>query len=144
MLSRKQHDVEGISLPDEWTNEFTGLLNSIYKDECNRANKSFYILGFTYPNEVLLAISFMDDQDMNALPVTLIISADLKEGQKAKKLLDTLIDSVGVFFDSHFGNTEGNDYNTSWSNETFRNIEIFYQVSRENILLTLKADELLK
>lgn len=143
MLSRKEHDVEGITLPDEWTKEFTDLLNSTYKDEISKQGKSFFVLGFTYPDEVVMAISFMDERDMNALPVTLVVSADLKEGQKAKELLNTLIDSVGVFFDSHFSG-EGSDYNTNWSNETFKNIEIFYQVSRENILLTLKANQLLK
>ena len=102
MLPRKKHDVEGITLPDEWTKEFTDLLNSTYKDEINKQGKSFFVLGFTYPDEVVMAISFMDERDMNALPVTLVVSADLNEGQKAKELLDTLIDSVGVFFDSHF------------------------------------------
>ncbi len=144
MVPRKQHDVEGILLPDEWTKEFTDLLNSIYKDESNKLGKSFFILGFTYPSEVILAISFMDEKDINALPVTLVVSADLKEGQQAKKLLDTLIDSVGVFFDSYFAGSEGSDYHTTWTSETFKNIEVFYQVSRENILLTLKANELLK
>lgn len=142
MLSRKQQDVEGLSLPEEWTKEFTELLNSIYKDECNRQGKSFYVLGFTYPDEVVLGISFMDDKDMIAIPVTLVLSADLEEGQKPKKLLDTLIDSVGVFFDHHFQNEA--DYNTKWTSETFKNVEIHYQVSRENILLTIKANELLK
>ena len=144
MLSRKQHDLEGLVLPDEWTKEFTDLLNSIYKDECTRQGKSFFVLGYTYPEEVLMGISFMEEDDLNAIPVTLVVSADLKEGQKAKKLLDTLIDSVGVFFDSYFSNSESSDYNTNWSSETFKNVEIFYQVSRENILLTLKANELLK
>jgi len=144
MQSRKHQDLDGIILPEEWSKEFTGLLNSIYKDECNRQNKSFFVLGYTYPDEVVMAISFMDDADLAAIPVTLVVSADLKEGQKAKKLLDTLIDSVGVFFDHYFHNAEESEYNTNWTSETFKNVEIFYQVSRENILLTLKANELLK
>ena len=98
----------------------------------------------TFPAEVVLAVSLVNKKDDNAAPVTYHVSTDLNEKIKADKVVDNLVDSVGIFFDSYFEDPNWNDFFSKWEETEFKGIKIYYKISRENVGLTLLADQILE
>jgi len=144
MHSRKIQGQEHNKLPLDWLNELSELLNTTYREQCDKKNKSFLVLGHTFPNEVVLIVSFLDEGSLSSIPITLVLSADVDEKTKSDKLLEVLVEFVGIFFDQVFSIEDWDDYNSNWEMEIVKKYEIHYLISRENILLTMKADEILK
>ena len=144
MLSRKEQEKKPLSLPKEWSDKVQHLLESIYLDKIEKVGKTFEIYGLTYPDEVYIAISLVHREDELVTPVSYLMSADLVEGQKAQKLIDTLIDSVGVFFDGYFASSDWDEYEATWTEAEFKGENFHYCVSRENIGFSIIADELLE
>ncbi len=144
MHSRKLQDQEYNKLPSDWLSDLRELLNTTYREQCEKENKSFLVLGHTFPNEVVLVVSFLDERSLTSIPITLVLSADVDEKTKSDKLLEVLVEFVGIFFDQVFSNEDWNEYNSNWETEIVKKYEIHYLISRENILLTMKADEILK
>lgn len=144
MHSRKDQNQELIKLPHDWLADLGELLNATYKEHCNKKNKSFLVLGHTFPDEVVLIVSFLDEKTLGSIPITLILSADLDEKNKSEELLEVLVEFIGIFFDQVFSQDEWDDYNPIWEMEEIKGCKIHYMISRENILLSLKAEEFLK
>jgi hypothetical protein len=143
MHSRKDQDKPLIKLPNDWLTELGELLNTTYKDFCDKKNKSFLVLGHTYPDEVVLIVSFLDEKSLGSIPITLILSADLNGKNKSDELLEVLVEFIGIFFDQAFSVEEWDDYNSNWEMDEIKGIKFYFTVSRENILLTIKANEIL-
>lgn len=144
MHSRKDQNQDLIKLPNDWLRNLGELLNSTYKDQCDKKNKSFLVLGHTFPNEVVLITSFLDEKSLGSIPITLALSADLDEKNNSEKLLEVLVEFIGIFFDQVFSSEEWDDYNPNWEMEEIKDLKIYFTVSRENILLTIKANEILE
>jgi len=144
MLSRKEHNTQGITLPDEWTQKVTDLLNSVYYAECKEYNKRFHAFGQVFEDELLLIVSFANNADATSLPVTCFLSLDLSQNAKPTKEIDNLLDISGMIFDSVFSDKSWSDYDELWSEHSHKGITFFYKTSRENISMTLLADEILK
>jgi hypothetical protein len=144
MHSRKIQDQEFNKLPSNWLNDLTELLNTTYREQCEKKNKSFLVLGHTFPNEVVLVISFLDERSLSSIPITLVLSADVDDKTKSDNLLEVLVEFVGIFFDQVFSKEDWDEYNSNWEMEIVKKYEIHYLISRENILLSMKADEILK
>lgn len=144
MHSRKDQNQDLTKLPNNWLRDLGELLNSTYKDQCDKKNKSFLVLGHTYPDEVVLIVSFLDEKSLGSIPVTLILSADLDEKNKSDELLEVLVEFIGIFFDQVFSSEEWDDYNPNWEMEEIKDLKIYFTVSRENILLTIKANGILE
>ena len=144
MLSRKDHTEKGIPLPESWCKNLEETLKEVYEDKKQNSKKTFCVQGFTYPNEVLAAVSFFDSENDNMIPVTVILSADLSESEGSESLLKSIIDSFGVLFDEVFSQEDWNDYYADWRELKAKKKTLFYQITRENLKLTQIADELLK
>lgn len=144
MLSRKTQSEHGILLPEEWRENLEGLLISLYKDKGTVEDKTFEVFGFTYPNEVILLVSLIDQKDSTNLPITYKVSADLKDKEDPKKVINILVDSIGVFFDHVLNTPNWRDYDATWEETEAKGLKIFISSSRENVALTIRADELLK
>jgi len=147
MFRRVESDSKALVIPSEWTNKFKQTLLKIYGDKCLKDDKTFEIYAFTYPEEVLLIVSYLG-LDQNVLPVTLSLSADLNGNENPEKTLDILCDSVGIFYDHYFAVSENSDeifdeYSVDWEKEEIKNIEVHFKVTRENVGLTLAANQLL-
>jgi hypothetical protein len=148
MFSRLDHDIPAVLFPKEWSDELKQVLLNIYGDKCIKDEKTFEIFGFSYPNEALVIISYVG-LDKFETPVTLFISADLNEGTEAKKTVDTMFDSAGIFFDSYFAKDADledeiwDEYVLDWEEADFGSDKIFYKVTRENVALTMEANRLL-
>lgn len=142
MHSRKQHDSEGVPFSNELVEEISEILNFVYRDKCELQNKQIEVFGRTYETEILMAVSLTDKDDESSIPATYIVSADL-ESSKKDIVLDAIVDSAGMFLEQILSDPNWNDYNANWSEETVKGININYQITRENIKLSLLADQLL-
>lgn len=144
MLSRKEHSTQGQKLPTQFEEKIQGLLMANYQDKYNGESHTFEVHGFTYPTEVVLMASLVNINDEMLAPVTYHVSADLEESTKMDQLLDTLVDSIGVFFDQYFAEPGWNDFQTSWQDFNFKNTDLYYKATRENVGISLQADLLLR
>lgn len=144
MLSRKNRIDAPTYLPEEWREEVKNLLDGIYKAELLNLNKTFIVHGASYVDEICIAVSLLDRNDALTSPVAYKMSADLEKETNAKKIIAGLVDSVGVFFDQYFATAEWSDYQTRWEETEFSKLKFHYQISRENIALSIIGDELLK
>ncbi len=130
-------------MPEQWCTQVRNTLNSSYAVECKKHKRSFDVHGETHPDEVVIAISFLDPEHPTAIPVTYFVSADLAGSAPAQKILDALVDSAGIFFDQYFATPDWNEYFGDWTEGEIRNVDFFYLVNRDNVRLSLMADELL-
>jgi len=144
MLARLEHAVEGADLPDEWKEELQDILESTYQDQRIAQNKNFFVYGKIYSNELLLIVSLYSKDDPTAIPTSCFLSADMQEKSPARKILNALVDATGIFLDSYFQDENWDEYQVQWTKEETKKVSFYYKVTRENIPLTLEANELLK
>ena len=132
-------------LPSEWQENFIRVLTEAYADQADKDGKLFDVQGLIYPKEFVVIVSYMDQNDDYAAPITLFISHDIIEDQKQmKKALQNVSDLVGEIFDDIFATKDWNDYTPDWTENPFRENVFYYKVTRENITLSLQAEQLLK
>ncbi len=142
MLSRKDSPFL-IDLPIEWVDKVTELLQDSYRQQLADEGRVFEVYGKIYKGEVLVIASLVNPTEELAIATTYFVSMDLEDGQDHTKLLDSLVDSIGAFFDVFFATKDWMDYQDQWQSEKFKDLDIFYKINRENIGLTIKADQLL-
>ncbi len=147
MFSRNDHETQAVLFPKEWGESLKQILLNIYGEHCIKDEKTFEVYGFSYPTEALMIISYAG-LDKYEAPVTLFVSSDLDEKTDTDKIMDTMFDSAGVFFDSYFARAEDEDeiwdeYVLDWEESEFGSDKIFYKVTRENVGLSMQADLLL-
>ena len=107
--ARKEQERAPSFLPLPWALQLRDLLQENYSPQ----KKIFKVFGLTYPNEVLLAISLVDEKG-HAIPVTYLASCDLSSESQQSKIVDKLVDSAGFFFDAYFESGESFEYIPSW------------------------------
>ena len=142
MLSRKETPFL-IDLPNEWVDSVYELMQSTYQKKLSEKGLDFKIFGKLYKSELLMIASLVDPNNDVALPTSYFVSIDLDEGQDHTKLLNTLVDSIGAFFDQFFADDSWMDYQDLWKDEKFKDLDLFVKVTRENVELSIKADQLL-
>ena len=146
-LARKPQSEDPIELPLSWRESVQEILTQSFQSECEAHGLSFDVVGATFPDELLLCFSLVDPDKPEIAPCTLMLSADIKESTAPKKLLKTLIDQAGVFFENFFATNEEEKhelYQARWLDEKHA-AQIFYaKVSRENVRLTLEANRWLE
>ncbi|MBY0415920.1 MAG: hypothetical protein K2Q18_17240 [Bdellovibrionales bacterium] len=147
MFSRLEHDSPAVLFPKDWADGLKQILLNIYGEHCIKSDKTFEVYGFSYPSEVLLVIAYAG-LDKFETPVTLFLSSDLSNKTNTDKIMNTMFDSAGVFFDSFFAVEENedeiwDDYVLDWQDADFGSDKIFYKVTRENVGLSMQADLLL-
>jgi hypothetical protein len=148
MFARLDHEVTPVIFPKEWSENVKQTLLSLYGDKCIKDDRTFEIFTFTYPNELLLIISYTS-LDKLVAPITLFLSSNLEEKKDPKKAMNVLFDAVGVFFDSFFATRTSesdvwDEYIYEWQEADFAKQQIFYKVTRENIALSMEAEALLQ
>lgn len=147
MFSRLNHETKAVLFPKDWADGLKQILLNIYGEQAIKNEKTFEVFGFSYPTEALLVVSYIG-LDKFETPVTLFLSTELNDKVKADKIMDTMFDSAGVFFDSYFATEENedeiwDDYVLDWQDAEFGSDKVFYKVTRENVALTMQADALL-
>lgn len=146
MLARKKSSKSGKTLPQDWVESLSRLLNETYKSECKQNGRYFDVYGQAYPEEFLLVVSYLSEQDEYLAPVTLFLSSEPEQignEEKVKETQKNFIDLVGLFFDEIFADEEWNEFEASWQEVSHKNQNYFYKISRENINATIEANRLL-
>jgi hypothetical protein len=132
------------SLPGEWTEELTRVLTDTYFQQSEKDNRFFHVYGEIYEKEFVVVISYLHHDDHLMSPISLFLSHDVVEDSKKFKLvLKNLIDLSGLIFDDVFSSSDWNEYVLTWTSNEYRDHEFFYKITRENISLTLQAEEFL-
>jgi len=143
MLSRKDQQSPGKAVPGQWCEKLENVLKENYRNQIQSLGKKIEVYALTYENELFLAASLVESIDTSTSPVTLSLSIDLDEKSEPKDILDNLVNSMAIFFDEYFSTPNWDDYSTIWSEATHEKQKFYYQVTRENIGLTIKANQLL-
>ncbi len=63
--------------------------------------------------------------------------------QKPEALLKAMVDALGVRFDDYFADPEWMEFHDAWQVLQVGKVEMFTKSNRENIALTLKANQIL-
>jgi len=144
MLSRKNDLSVGLPLPESWTNQVQELLSSIYRSNLELHNRFFDICARIFENEIVLIVGVFHVLNTDLSPTTLFLSLDVQNEQKAdQKMLNLLVDATGIFLDQFFEASEWDEYSERWTEFEHQKNKLFYKINRENVALTLKANELL-
>ena len=135
----------GKQLPQEWTDNLMQTLNEAYADEIEAKNSFFDIYGEIYDQEFVVIASLMHQADLGIAPVSVFISHDVLADQKHfRSVLKSLVDLMGLIFDDVFTKPDWSEYNANWTENKFKGNNFFYKITRENVSLTLQAEEILK
>lgn len=144
-LARKDQNEKEIMLPDSWSQAVRETLQETYEEDCHKKQMVFDVIGATFPDELVIGLTLLNPKQLMSAPFTLMLSADLNEGNAAKKMLKTLIDQSSHFFDVFFSSEDPEDlYQARWTEAENSPIPFFYKVSRENLRLTLEANKFLE
>lgn len=145
MFQRIDTEIPAIELPVEWRQELKQSLLNVYGEHCLKNEKTFDVYAFTYPSELLIIASFVG-LNQTEIPVTLFLSADLNDKTEPRKLFNSLLDNIAVFFDQYFQNIDNEEWDEfiyEWQEEVINRQTFYYKVTRENIALSLEAERLL-
>lgn len=146
MLARKASSKSGKSIPQDWQEGLNRLLNETYEKECKEHKRYFDVYGQIFPEELLVAVSWLSEADEYTAPITCFLSCEadqISNEQKVKETQKNFIDVTGLFFDEIFADPEWSEFEPVWQEVTYKNQNYFYKLSRENINLTLEANKLL-
>lgn len=131
-------------IPNEWTEDVTKTLTEVYFEQSEKDNRFFDVYGEVGEKEFVVILSYLHHGDQMASPISVFISHDvLPDSKKFQGALKDLMDLAGEIFDDIFAQEDWSDYNANWTENKFRNSTFYYKITRENISLTLQAEELL-
>ncbi len=146
MLARKNKPTAGKVLPTEWLEAVARILNETFKRQCKDQGRYFDIYGQLFSDEMLVIASFLHEKDQEKLPITCFLSCDKDQIGTPKMVRDTqgdFLDLFGLFFDEIFAEDDWNQYEPLWQEVQYKTTTYFYKITRENIVLTLEANQLL-
>lgn len=146
MLARKKTSKQGSSIPQDWLESLSRLLNQTYRSECKTHQRYFDVYGQIYPEELLVIVSWNSEQAAGVSPVSCFLSCDPDQMNSEKKVKETqanYIEVAGLFFDEIFSNDNWDGFEPNWQEVTHKHQNYYYKLSRENIALTLEANRLL-
>jgi hypothetical protein len=145
MLARKQHDDPPKALPKEWEDQVLEILNSVYAAQCIQKNLKLEIFGEIYPSELLLIVTLSDKDDDGKIPTSCFLSINLSQDAPIPKgILPKLIDALGCLMDDVFAQDQDSQAPIDlWNDAKFKELAFFYKINRENVALTIRANQLL-
>lgn len=147
MFQRKKTLKPGLDLPQEWTQSVSDLLNETYEKECETRRRHFDVFGQILPEEMVVAAGFSNLENPTESAISIFLSCDLEPGLETKKLKEiqaTFVDLFGLFFDEIFSQPDWSEWEPMWQEVQYEGATFFHKITRENILLTLEADRLLR
>jgi hypothetical protein len=102
------------------------------------------VYGEIYEKEFVVVASYIHHSDQLKSPVSIFISHDiLPDSKEFKSTLKNIVDFTGLIFDEVFATENWSDYNDNWTDNEYRGNNFFYKITRENLSLTIQAEEFL-
>lgn len=145
MFGRLEESQNGMFMPNEWQENFIKVLTEVYAEQAKKDERLFDVHGLIYEKEFVVIVSYLDQNDYLTAPISLFISHDIiSDEKKMKKALQNVIDLTGEIFDDIFAIADWNDYNPNWTENQYKDNTFHYKITRENITLSLQAEEILK
>ena len=145
MLSRKITPLKPTEIPQAWLEEVNAVLKETYHQQCLDMGIKVETYGEIYKDELCIAFSLLEQNNLLGNATTLFTSFDLDNKSDPKSIFDYIFNASSEFFDYIFGiNSEEEEvYQAKWKETNFSEKIFFYKISRENLNLTKKANELL-
>ncbi len=148
MFGKISEDETGIDLPRKWCLALRTSLNEIFEEQIRPEKKEFEVFGKVFSKEIVLAVTLLNREREDLLPITSLISKEQNESGADKKILDDMANISTLLFeellDTNTAELEEPLYSPNWLETEYEKKQFHYKVTRENVLLTLAADELLK
>jgi hypothetical protein len=148
MLNRIETDANPIHMSEEKSVEILNLLSNIYEPYLKKYDLSLALWGLEFPQEVLLALSFLHN---NQSIISCIISSDKDDKTLSETIYPKMLNGLGQLIDYVLSSgkilEDPHDLVTVWEplegmvkghQETFHTI-----ITLNNILLELEANRLL-
>lgn len=143
MYSRDLTNEKHVLIPGKDLSRFKKAVEEAYTEYFIQRSLDFELHGFLYPKEFVLNICIFSPKDLNITPTSLFCSVDLKDESPSEKIINTIVDYIGIFLDEFFQVDSWEDYFQRWESEDFKGQKLHYRITRENVILSLKAEELL-
>ncbi len=144
-----QKGAEGVSFPEQELENINRCLDEQFTQSypISMENKTFQTYGQIFPDEILLITTLISDKNA-ASPISLFVSKavsteEIDDTQAAKKALESMVELVGIFFDEVLSTKDWSNFTLAWVEEDYKNSTFFLKSTRENIELTLQANQLL-
>lgn len=147
MFQRKKSLDPSLDLPQDWTQMVSDLLNETYEKECESRKKHFDVFGQVFKEELVVAACLSNLENPTESAISVFLSCDQEDMSDPKKLKETqaaFVDLFGLFFDEIFSQSDWSEWEPMWQEVKFKEHSFFHKITRENVLLTLEADRLLK
>ncbi|MCO4754755.1 MAG: hypothetical protein KC478_09735 [Bacteriovoracaceae bacterium] len=149
LLGRHEDSVfaKGKSLPTEWTEEVVKVLTETYLERSEKDNRFFDVHAQSFEKETVVVISYIHHSDQLAAPISIFISLENDEKMDSKELskaLKALVDLSGHVLDDIFAQEDWNEFFPNWTENKFKDYTFHYKITRENVSLSLQAEEILK
>ena len=140
-----EEELKGKALPYEWLEEVTKTFNDAYETKRKEQDRFFEAFGEVYEKEFVVIISYLHANDPMCSAVSLFVSHDnLEDSKKFKESLGALVDFAGIIFDDIISTKDWSEYNSLWTENEYKGFKFNYKLTRENISLSMQAEELLK
>ena len=135
----------GSALPKEWTESFVGILTETYFKQTEKDHRVFDVYGQIFDKEFVVVVSYIHHDDHYAAPISVFISHDIiSDDKQMKKTLDQVVSLAGHIYDDIFSVKDWNDFIPNWTENKMDGSNFFYKITRENLGLSLQAEEILK
>ena len=135
----------GTALPKEWIESFVGILTETYFKQTEKDHRVFDVYGQIFDKEFTVVISYIHHDDHYAAPISVFISHDIIDDDKQMaKTLDQVVTLAGHIYDDIFSVDDWNEFLPSWTENKMGGSNFFYKITRENLGLSLQAEEILK
>lgn len=144
-----QAGIVGISFPEQELENINRCLDEQFSQlyPISMEDKTFQTYGQIFPDELLLIVTLVHSKNASS-PLSIFVSksfaaAEIDDTKAAQKTLESMVELVGIFFDDVLSHNDWNNFTLAWVEEDYKNSTYFIKTSRENIELTLQANQLL-
>lgn len=139
------------TFPAQWSENANLLINDHYSDFFQENDLLCETYAFQFSSESVVVFSLLPTgKDRSLSPISICISYDHQKDERPKDLskkLDELVNLAGLVIEDYsktLENPEEGPYFAQWTKQDLKGHEFYVKVSREDISLTLQAEEILK
>lgn len=146
-LTREEYSNPGIDLSEQLKMSILEIFNETYKNDLQKLDLEMGLFGFFYPKEFILITALGQHSKPEENRTNFFVSIPYSLDFKNKEMLETVkkaVEALGLCLDDYFAGPEWNDYFDYWQELEVSKTKVHIKSNRENIKLTLLADQILR